>query len=364
MKQIRVLVPDVPDCKAIAPYLENMDAAKWYTNFAPNVIELERRIEELYPDMHAVTVSSATTGLEIAIRSLGIAHGRKVLVPSLSFPATASVAVNCGLEPVYADVDADSWMLTPEIAYASLKHADFSLVIPVCAYGAEHDLKGWEEFTRTTKIKVLIDAAAAFGNDLCSRDVMSVISLHATKTMPAGEGGVVLVPDGFRATSIRRLSNFGIDPTSGDMLAMTTGTNAKMSEYHAAVALAALDNWPLAESKRVAMHKKYLQTLTKSCPSVKTQMRRDDGIYNTLVILLPKHTNPTYVATSLKSNGIETRKWYCPPQHEHPGLRYPSAGPLVVTDDISRRLLGLPFHLELTNQDIEMICQTLSEAIA
>lgn len=360
---LNVLVPDIPSVESLLPYFRRIDSSKWYTNHGGLVLELEKRLENIY-HKHVITTSSATLGLELAVMSYGIGRGRKVLVPSLSFPATASIAVRCGLEPVYSDVDPESWQITPEIALDALGQSSFDLVLPVSAFGAEHDVKGWDDFQKLTGVKVVIDAAAAFGNPwLGDGEVMKVVSTHATKSLGSAEGGFVIIQDFYRSTFIRRLSNFGIDPSQMDGAAMWCGTNAKMSEYHAAIALCGLDFWSEKSSKRIELHKYYCQRIGAVVPSVALQKRNVEAVYNTFVVLLPAGVNAPSIAARLRNDGIQTRRWYCPPQHEHPGLRYKSVGGLPVTEKLSGRLLGLPFHVFMTKEDVDRVVSKLLGAI-
>src|SRR5690606_34523177 len=118
---IPLLVPKLPDYAALKPYIEQIDASRHYSNFGPLIQSLEKRLAELFQrqtahPMHVTTVSSATTGLELVLSSLGLPKGSRVLVPALTFVATLTAVIRANLVPVITDIDPDSWLLTPEIA--------------------------------------------------------------------------------------------------------------------------------------------------------------------------------------------------------------------------------------------------------
>jgi dTDP-4-amino-4,6-dideoxygalactose transaminase len=250
---VPLLVPDLPAPEALMPYLQRMHAAQQYSNFGPLVREMEQRLLARFAVHSPVplalsTVANATLGLELVLAALDLRPHSRVLLPSLTFVATATAVLRAGHIPVLADVDADSWLLTPEIARRAMRELRFDAVMPVAAFGAPHPSAGWHAFQQETGIPVVVDAAAAFGSQwLEAPGGTAVFSLHATKSLPAGEGGFVVSADAALVARVRQLSNFGINLDGGAKRPVGTlariGSNAKMSEYHAAVGLASLDVW-------------------------------------------------------------------------------------------------------------------------
>ena len=124
MNRIPLLIPELPSVAELQPYLERIDAARWYSNFGPLCREFEGALAGMFIAKNAqpvrvTTVSSCTLGLELALRALDLAPGSQVLLPALTFVASATAVVRAGLVPVAADVDPQSWLLTPEIARAA-----------------------------------------------------------------------------------------------------------------------------------------------------------------------------------------------------------------------------------------------------
>jgi len=356
-----LLVPDMPSREELAPYLARIDQARWYSNFGPLVKELEVRLAQmLAPGSSAtvVTVSNATLGLELALLALKLPPRARVLLPAVTFVASAASIVRAGLEPVLCDVDEASWLLTPEIARRLTKQWNIDAVMPVSTYGCPQDGDAWDRFNAETGLPVVLDAAGAFGNQAIAQRTSAVFSLHATKTLAAGEGGFVVSENGAVPERVRTLTNFGITVPGG--LVRSAGTNAKLSEYHAAAALAALDGWPARRARRVELHRRFLAALARHCPEAGLQRRPADGVYSIMPLLLPQGCNAQVVLEALAGRGIETRRWYCPTIERHPAFsNCPVAGELRVAATLNDRLLAVPYHVFLSDPDIEAVCGEL-----
>jgi dTDP-4-amino-4,6-dideoxygalactose transaminase len=240
--RLRVARPLLPRAEAIAPYIERIDDARYYSNFGPLVTELEQRLGERAGGASVCTIANATLGLTLLLRELTNGGGL-CLMPGFTFVATAHAAAQAGLTPYFADVDEQTWMLTPARARAALERApgQVSAIMVVAAFGAQPDIDGFLALKRETGIPIIVDAAAAFDSTL-SAPLPTVVSLHATKVLGAGEGGFIL-GDADLMARVRAGSGFGF---SGSRSAQFIATNAKMSEYTAAAALAALDGWDAA----------------------------------------------------------------------------------------------------------------------
>ena len=371
---ISLLVPELPGADDLIPYLRRIDASRWYTNFGPLVLELESGMESLLSraasrHQHVVTVCNATAGLEVALLALGLRPGSRILMPALTFVATATAALRAGCVPVFCDVDPDNWLLTPSIARTALERGHVDAVMPVATYGCACDSPSWDEFSRETALPVVIDAAGAFGSQICGERITVVFSLHATKAFAAGEGGLVVSADAGYAGRVRRLSNFGIDPEAAEGIATGStglikhaGTNAKLSEYHAALALASLQHWEESVVRRIELHRTYLLSLAKLGDRISLQKRSETGVYSILPIRLPAELRAADAYTYLRSRGIESRRWYCPILTAHPAFSsQPVLGPTDVSSELGDRLIALPFHLQLGEADIACVSGALGD---
>ena len=355
--RVPLMVPELPTLAALTPYLERIDRNRWYSNFGPLVRELEARLAESFAqerrvDPQVVTVSNATAGIELALRALRLPAGAPVLVPALTFVATATAVLSAGLTPIVADVDADSWLLTPEIAESARKRERIRAVVPVSTFGCPQDAAGWDALHERTGLPVVIDAAAAYGNQFDPGPTCAVFSLHATKPLAAGEGGFIVSRSKRFAEAIRQMSNFGINLTDAKMgpIGTTTmiGTNAKLSEYHAAVGLASLDQWPENAERRRALFREYQAELNGLAGLAITWQRMSDAsVRSVCCFLLASPALRDRAEVILAEAGVATRRWYLPTIDRHPAFHRIAHLPTPVAYGIEERLLGVPFYLGL-----------------
>lgn len=350
-RDIRLYVPDLPGADEILPFLRRVEAARWYTNFGPLeqafAAEAARLLDPETPPAVATT-SSGTSAITLALQALNLPAGAAVLTPALTFPATAAAILAAGLQPLLADVDPNTWALTPEIAAPWLGR--IAAVVPVAAFGVGLPAQTWDAFAERSGVPVVMDAAGALGMQEMPRRCIAAFSLHATKTLGLGEGGLVATRDAALADRVRRLSNFGFEAGT----AATPAGNAKFSEWHAAVGLAQLPRSGMLWAAKARLAAAYRHTL----PHLPTQ----DGTPGSLVVRLP--VSAERVAERLAAEGIETRRWYQPDLTRHPAYeRLPRAGEHPATVALHDRLLGLPYHSGVSNQDVLAVAQALSSAL-
>ena len=370
-ERIPLMMPSLPTADDLLPYLRRIDANRWYSNFGPLVGEFEARITASFAgagDCKVVSVSSCTAGIELALRALSLPAGAPILVPALTFIATASAVRCAGLSPVVADVDPRSWLLTPEIARAAVRTIGAAGVIPVTTFGAEQDGAAWSAFARDTGVPVIVDAAAGYGNQRDPGPTCTAFSLHATKPLAAGEGGFVVTRDAKLAHDIRRLSNFGINldrPADGPIgTAVATGTNAKLSEYHAAVALASLDRWPATAAERNALFARSVRTAQAACGGrLSLQSTPGDTVRAVCPYLFPDARLRDRAEAICRERGIGTRRWYLPTIDRQPAFSHVAHLPTPVADEIGERLLGVPFYPGLAADAIDEIAAALGDAL-
>lgn len=316
---MKVLIPDLPSTDDLIPFLRRIDAARQYSNDGPLVRELEQRLD-------GICVSSATVGLELSANAI-FGTGREVTVPAFTFGATVTAIVRAGLTPILVDVDSDTW---------AAPMAD----VRVCAFGANVSVAGGG----------LVDAASAWGNGVTGN---RVYSLHATKTLGIGEGGLVCGDPGL-LEYVRHARNFGL---KDGLIQYPGGTNAKLSEYHAAVGLAQLERLPAIVKKRQAIEARYRQNLE----GVVEMQKRPIGSYAIFPVLVPERER---VARELAAYDIETRSWYCPTLDQHPTTaKFHTSGTLKVTKMLSAQVLCLPLHSFLTEGDVDQVSDCLRTAV-
>lgn len=319
---IKLLQPNLPTTDSMIPRLRQIEEARWASNFGRQVMDLEDRLSLLYDGAYIVTTCSCTAAIEIVLRHAKECGVTGVGFPALTFPATYLAAHNVGMDVHIDDVDAETWCGS----YVSL-------------WGVPTE----GEF---------IDAAAAFGEQKVPPGMTAAFSLHATKMVGAGEGGYIVTHDRYAAKMFRAMTNFGLH----DGVSISHGTNAKMSEYNAVVALCSLEKYDrLAWLNLHDWYSKYM-------PETVVEQKRPRGAYPILSVKLPCPVEP--VMRRMRVAGVETRRWYTPVLTEHPlFLERDWRARLPVTADLADHLIGLPYHLHLTEQDVISVCQKLRESI-
>jgi dTDP-4-amino-4,6-dideoxygalactose transaminase len=361
MSSIPVMRPQLPSLERLAPYLERIDRARFYTNFGPLALELEDRLAAHY-GLASGTVSSvanATLGLAIALTAQGPQPGTLCAMPGWTFIASAHAAVNAGLIPFFIDVDRDTWALDASAVAEQIARAPAPVgaVMPVAPFGLPLDVSAWDAFHAKTGIPVVIDAAAGF-DSLVPGDSPAVVSLHATKVLGTGEGGFVVCRDAGLIRRVRAACNFGLNP---HRQAEMTATNAKMSEYHAAVGHAALDEWGEARTAWMSVAGAYRSALDGS-----NQIRFQDGFGESWIsstcVLRTIDTTPEQIDAALAGFGIEIRHWWSKGAHTHPAtLRFPR-GPLPVTDILAHSTIGVPFYRDLGSAGVRRAANAVLSA--
>jgi dTDP-4-amino-4,6-dideoxygalactose transaminase len=373
---IPLLTPQLPDRAALQPYLERIDLSRHYSNFGPLVVELETRLASTFSDqaklpLDVVTISSATAGLELALTSLDLPPGSRVLVPALTFVASLTAILRAGHLPVICDIDPHSWLLTPEIAEACIASSDAKAIIAVATFGQAQDTVRWQALQQKTGVKVVIDAAAAYGSQwLATPDIPVVFSMHATKSLAAGEGGFVVTGNSEQRQMIKELSNFGINlnPDAQHPVGHLSyaGTNAKLSEYHAAVGLASLDTWQQQADSRQAIYHRYQDLLQSMCgEALVWQHGPLPAAPTTFSVRLGSDTRRIKLEQLCAVQGIGTRRWYQPLLHQHAAKVGPILHlPTPVAEAVGSDLIGLPFSPFLQDGQMQKVAANVLAAIS
>jgi dTDP-4-amino-4,6-dideoxygalactose transaminase len=330
-----------------------MDSARIYANFGPLSAEVERRYAERFnvsPDRVA-TCSSATMALEGAVF---LSPAERIYCPAWTFPATALAIINAHKAISFQDVRRHDWQIEPP----NRRPGDALMV--VLPFGADLDLSQWSEWP-----EVVIDAAASGGS--ANRDLSGlgegwavVVSLHATKVLGAGEGGVVVFGDPERAELFRAFTSFGFqDRRESDF----RSTNAKMPEAIAAYALAALDDWEHEEAEWRAARS--LVAPAESALGIETVCSSFRGVSPYWIARFRDATVLRNAEAALHASSISTRRWWptsCTKMGAFEGQWSEMATPM--TDELAETTLGLPFYRGLSRDDVDRVVSVLGPVVA
>jgi len=360
-----VFRPRMPLAKDLLPYLEQVDRTRWYSNFGPLNTTLEQRLEKHFGAGRGSvrTVSNGTVAITLALLAQEVPRGTLCLMPSWTFTATPAAALAAGLTPCFVDVEESTQALDPRQAKEMVARAPGKVgaIIVVSPFGAPVDVQAWEDFTHATNIAVVIDAAAAFDTINQSplmkvQDIPMTISLHATKALGAGEGGCVVSRNTGLIHKVQRLSVYGFD---AERRAEYLGTNAKLSEYAAAVGLASLDQWQATRAGWEHLRDGYLARLSASTIRC---WAGDNWVTNTINVLVPD--GAVEMAESLKRVGVDTRRWWREGCHRQPAyVHFPKLTSMHVTDKLAASMLGLPSAVDMEDKEIQRVCDSLLQGL-
>lgn len=359
--RLPVAAPTLPAAERVMPYLQRIDASGWYSNFGPLVQELETRLASRFtPPTEVVTVANGTLGLTLALQALDLPRGGFCAVPSWTFVATAHAVRMAGLTPWFVDVEAEGGELTPELLSQALPRAPgpVAATLPVSVMGRPAPVEAWAAFQDATGLPVILDAAAGF-DAVRDASVPVMVSLHATKALGIGEGAFLATRDPALARRWRALTNFAF---MGDRTARFPATNAKLSEYAAAVGLAALDLWPDTRNRYVAAARRLRIALSDE-PRVRFQPGWGlDWISSTCLVSLPEGDSDG-VEAALAGAGVETRRWWGRGCHAAPAFADCPSDGLAATLRLADSTLGVPFFAHMQPEQINRVARALKLAL-
>lgn len=361
--------PQLPMADAILPYLRQIDQNRWYSNQGPLVMTLQRRLTEamqLKSGAAAVTSSGTSALVGGILACAGRAHPDRpyALCPSYTFVGTISALEHCGYIPYLVDIDEQSMLLEASALPEHPMLSQVGLVMPVATYGKPVAVAPWQDFKRSCDIPVVIDGAAAFEAmiDDSARycgNIPVALSFHATKIFGCGEGGCLVTTDiEITAKAVQAL-NFGFLATRECQMA---NTNGKISEYHAAVALAELDAWrakraafiEVADCYRQAFQRVGLDSSFVGSPVIASNY----VLYRTV-----DHDQTLHMQRELLARKIESRLWYGLGVHHQPYYRAAARDELPVSEDLAPRLLGLPVAADLPASAIDRIVDVIKSCV-
>ncbi len=358
--------PQLPSADELHPYLQRIDEARWYSNFGPLLNELDERFARHYglEKRQVAIVANGTVALSAALVAAGAQPGSKCLLPSWTFVGSAAAAWAANLQPHFVDVDPATWMLDPAALRKRKDLRGVGAVMVVSAFGSPVETAAWDAFADETGIPVIIDGAAAFDTVASvpsagpGRSTI-MISLHATKVLGTGEGGLLLSTDADLIRRINQVCNFGVwDSPAGQIL----GYNGKLSEYNAAIGLAMFETWS-ARRERVAQLTRRYQALLEPIRGVELLPNYGDGwvsCYCNVKLDRPAAA----VIDALTARGIETRRWWQSGVHVQKAYRDFARDPLPVTEDLASRVFGLPFSHDLSEERLQRVVEGLEAALS
>jgi perosamine synthetase len=338
--------------------------ASGFLTGGPKTAEFERVFAELHETEHAVALANGTVALAAMLLAYDIGPGDEVIVPSMTFVSSATSVQHVGATPVFAEIRPDTFDLDPADVAARITPRT-KAIMAVHYAGQPADLPALAKVATEHGVLLLEDAAQAHGARLHGRPTgawgaAGMFSFTPTKNITTGEGGLVTTSDAAVADRIRLLRNHGMTaPYHHDVV----GYNWRLTEMQAAMGVVQLGRLPgILERKR--RNAGWLADRLAAVPGVTPPAVRDgaEHPYMIYTVLLDDGIDRDGVLADLLAEGIEA-KVYFPPVHRQPifaGLEVE----LPRTEAIAPRMLSLPFHAGLADDELELIADRLAVAVA
>lgn len=364
-KPIYVTQPFLPPLDEFTPYLEKIWENKILTNGGPFHQQLEKELCDYLGVKHISLFANATIGLVTALQALRVTG--EVITTPYSFVATAHSLLWNGIKPVFVDIDPDTLNIDPSKIEAAIT-PQTTAIMPVHCYGHPCDVEAIQKIADNYNLKVIYDAAHAFGvqchcGSVLNHGDLSVLSFHATKVFNTFEGGAIISPDEKTKIRIDQLKNFG---HVGETNVVAPGINGKMSEINAAFGLLQLKHIDLALQKRKVIDVAYREKL-KNIQGI--HCLDDSGELVANYAYFPILVKGDYPITRdelnqrLKDAGVNPRRYFYPLITEFPMYRgLPSANRdnLPTASAASAQVLCLPIYPDLPMAVVEEIARIIA----
>lgn len=308
---------------------------------------------------HVLFAPNGTLGLYLSLLALDLEPGSEIIMPAFTFYATATAAVFAGLNPVFIDVDPETFNAKPE-AFESAIGSRTRAFMPVHIYGQACDVEGIVSVARRHGLHVVEDAAQALGVTLNGKAAgtfgdIGVYSLFADKVITSGEGGVVVTSSDDLAARLSLLRNQG-RVNSGTFIHPSLGMNFRITDLQAAMGLAQLEKLPRILADRQRKWELYSDGLSGVGDiQIMSVLPGSSLVLFRFPFLTAEREG---LANFLEARGIQTRGFFYP-LHLQPKLRAATPLRLPVAEDLYARGLCLPVHYHLSDADVGEIVESI-----
>ncbi len=349
-------------------YVMDCLQSTWISSSGKYLERFETAFGEFCGVRHALACSNGTVALHLALLALGVGPGDEVLVPTLTFVATANAVMYCGARPVFVDAEPETWNMDPGLLERHITPRTKGIVV-VHLYGHPVDMEPVLSIATRRKLFVVEDAAEAHGAQYRGRTVGSLgdvgtFSFYGNKIITTGEGGMVVTNDDALAASIFQLRGQGLEPGRRYWFPII-GYNYRLTNLAAAIGLAQLERagWHIERRREVASW--YLEDL-RGVEGISWQIEKPwarHAYWMFTIQVDERRAARDDVMARLQERGIETRPVFYP-IHTLPPYREGAAdGVYPIAERIARRGINLPTWAGLTRDDVRYVCDELRDAL-
>lgn len=349
-------------------YVDECMDTTWISSVGKYVSDFEKSFADYMGVNHAIACCNGTVALHVPLIALGLQPGDEVIVPSLTYIATANCVRYCGATPVFADCLSDTWNIDPEDVERKITPKTKG-IMPVHLYGNPCDMDAIMSIAKKHNLFVLEDAAECHGATYDGRKVGSfgdaaAFSFFGNKIITTGEGGMVITNNKELDDHMRILKGQGQDPNRRYWF-IEVGYNYRMTNIAAAIGLAQLENIDQHIANRRKVASWYMEELKdiEEYISFQKVTEKAESVWWMFSILLTDKVKRTRdeVMELLKTDGIETRPVFYP-MHQMP-VYEDSNAKCPVSEDVSARGMNLPTHGLLTREEVAYICNSIKKYV-
>ncbi|MCC5660046.1 DegT/DnrJ/EryC1/StrS family aminotransferase [Nostoc sp. XA010] len=364
---IYVTRPLLPDLNKFNQKLQEIWQSQWLTNNGKQHLELEEKLEQVLKIPHLSLFNNGTIALVVGCRSLRLSG--EVITTPFTFPATPHVLTWNNIRPIFCDIDPETMNIDAN-KIESMITPQTTAILGVHVYGTPCDVVKIQEIADKYGLKVVYDAAHAFGVEIDGVGIgnfgdLSMMSFHATKLFHTAEGGALLFKDNNLKARVELLKNFGIKNAEEVVM---PGINGKMNEIQAALGLIVLEYIEEERQQRKLLVETYRKCL-QNVPgiTVLTEIPGVTSSYQYFVIRIDQELfgcDRDHLHNQLKQYNVFTRKYFYPLCSEYPCYKYlPSSSSvnLPVANQVAKQVLSLPLYGSLSDDDVEKICKIMIE---
>lgn len=352
----------IPSLEDYNSYLKQIWQEGYLTNNGPLCRQLAEDVASFLGVSSLQLVANGTLALQLAIKALDL-KGEIITTP-YSYVATTSSILWEGCEPVFVDIEPQTFCINPDLIEVAITEKT-SAILATHVYGYPCDVVKIQQIADKHKLKVIYDAAHAFGVKLVGEPLLmhgdcSTLSFHATKLFHTAEGGAVVCKDAEVAKRVFLMMKFG---HIGEDDYLDIGINAKMSELHAAMGLCVLPkvNDIIASRKECSgWYDEQLEGSLLQRPVPRVSLEYNYGYYP---VIFPSHDVMMKVRQTLLDNGISPRRYFYPSLNTLPYLKPELKRVCQISEAVSSRVFCLPLYVGLCKAEVEVICGIIRDIL-
>jgi dTDP-4-amino-4,6-dideoxygalactose transaminase len=338
--------------------------SRWLTNGGPKILELESKIKEKYTIPNISVVVNGTVALQMAIRSLNLPKGGNIITTPFTWISSTSSILWEGYKPRFVDIDPHTLNIDPKKIEEAIDE-DTVAILAVHVFSNPCAIEEIKTIANKHNLKIIYDAAHAFGVSYKGKDVsvygdVSIHSYHATKVYNTGEGGAIISTDKKLMERIEHIRTCGLNEKKE---IVTIGTNAKVHEVTACIGLANLEVVDKSIEYRKELYQKYVDVLKPLIDLERIRLQKfnqDSYNYSYFPVIFETEDVVLKVNELLKGELIMARRYFYPSLNK---LKWGYGQKCPISEDISKRILCLPSHDRVTDEDVKIICSKILNVI-